>query len=311
MLKTIRLLAAGLLVTSTVGALGVAGPTATEQASAACVTAPTWNPTTTRFGISLSGSSGSSVTDDLAAEERRFGTRVNAVRTWDSTIPTGDVWAKRTAGFGSRYVVTSIRAKPQDVIAGRYDSQLRSYFSSAPTTMPIFWNYFHEPEDEVKAGQFTAAQFVQAHKRIADIAGSYCRSNLYPTLVLMGWTAMPASKLDWTDYYPGSGYVSVLGWDPYNGAQGDATSYRSPATLFDAVVGKSRAAGKPFGIAETGTARIPGDSSGTGRAAWLKQVESYMEANRAVFVTYFQSTNNGDFELRDAPGVAAWKAAMQ
>ncbi len=137
-----------------------------------------------------------------------------------------------------------------------------------------------------------------------------CHSNLYPTVILMGWTAMPASKLDWTDYYPGSSYVSVLGWDPYNGANGDATSYKSAASIFDPVVAASKSVGKPFGIAETGTVRIPGDSAGTGRAAWLKSAAAYLKTNKAVFTTYFQSTNKGDFELRDAPSVSAWKTVM-
>jgi hypothetical protein len=36
-----------------------------------------------------------------------------------------------------------------------------------------------------------------------------------------------------------------------------------------------------------------------------------MEANKAVYVTYFQSLTNGDFELRDSPSVSAWRTAMQ
>lgn len=308
MLTRTALLAATVLVAAAAPVL-TTGPSV-APAEAACVKAPAWTPTATRFGISLSGTSTSSVIDDLGREESRFRTRIPVVRTWDPTIPTTNVWAKRT-GFGTRWVATSIRAKPQEVLSGRHDSALHQYFSNAPTTTPIFWNYFHEPEDEVKAGQFTAAQFVAAWRRIADIAASYCRSNLYPTLVLMGWTAMPASRLDWRDWYPGAAYVSVLGWDPYNGATGQATSYKSPATLFDPVVAASRSAGKPFAIAETGTVRIPGDSAGTGRATWLRSVQSYLETNRAVFVTYFQSLNNGDFELRDSPGVSAWRTAMQ
>lgn len=312
MYKKTRLAAAGLLVASAVSVLMVdAAPGSTPEASAACVKAPAWTSTSTKFGISLGGGSRTSVVDDLATEENRFGTHIPVVRTWDSYIPTGDVWKKRAAGFGSRYIVTSIRAKPSEINSGKYDSQLRSYFSSAPTTTPIFWNYYHEPEDEVKAGQFTAAQFVSAFKHVADIAGSYCRSNLYPTLVLMGWTVDPSARLDWTDYYPGAGYVSVLGWDPYNGAHGEATSYRSAASLFGNVVATSKAAGKPFGIAETGSDRIPGDSTGTGRAAWLTSIASYLDANNAAWVTYFQSTANGDFELRDSPGITAWRKAMQ
>jgi beta-mannanase len=311
MLRRTKLLVALVLVATAAPVLsaGNQAPGASgAAASAACTKAPTWKATTPRFGISLGGSSGSSVINDLTNEEKRFGTTIKVVRTWDNYIPTTNVWAKRN--YGSRWVVTSIQEKPQAVINGTYDSALRQYFSNAPTTAPIFWNYWHEPEDNVKAGEFTAAQFVAAWKHIADIAASYCRTNLYPTLDLMGWTTEAASKLNWKDYYPGSDYVSVLAWDPYNNARGIASSYATPASIFASPVAASAAAGKPFAIAETGSTRTPGDSSGTGRAAWLTQVASYLRTNKAVFTTYFQSTNTADFELRDAPGIAAWKAAM-
>jgi hypothetical protein len=293
-----------------VPAASVPGATPPSTASAACATAPTFKSSGTRFGVSLSYTGGGSLGTDLTTEEKRFGGRIPVVRTWDTGMPKAGAWKERASWLGTRWVVTSIRLAPQDVNAGKYDAQLRDYFDSAPTTAPIFWSYYHEPEDEVKRGDFTASQFRTAFKRIAGIAAESCKPNLYPTLILMGWTADPASKLDWTDYYPGSSSVSVLGWDPYNGANGDATSYRSPDAVFGNVADASRAAGKPWGIAETGTVRVPGDSSGTGRAAWLKSSASYLRNQGASWVTYFQSTNKGDFELRDAAGVAAWSAAI-
>jgi hypothetical protein len=298
-----------LLVAAPVLSLGSTEPA--QTAVAACQKAPTWTGGQTKFGISLNATSTSNMYDDLQQEERRFGTRIPVVRTFDTGMPRSDAWKQRSAWFGRRMVVTSIKLKPQEVNAGKFDSQLRNYFQTAPTDAPIFWSYYHEPEDEVKRGEFTAEQFRQAFRRIVNIAAASCKSNLYPTLILMGWTAEPASKLDWRDWYPGSDYVSLLAWDPYNGAHGDATYYKSPSVLFDAVVEKSRLAGKPFGIAETGSARVPGDSSGTGRAEWLKKVASYLRWRGAVFATYYQSTRNGDFELRDAPGVSAWRSAMQ
>jgi hypothetical protein len=287
------------------------GPGVAARSARGCPTAPRWHRTPTRFGISLGSDGGGSMKQDLDAEERRFDTRIPVVRTWDDTLPTRTPWSEKKKWYGKRWVVTSIRITPQRVLQGSYDSELRHYFGSAPRHTPIFWNYWHEPEDEIRAGRFTAGQYRQAWRHVARIAASFCRGNLYPTLVLMGWTANSAATPRWTEVDPGRRYVSVYAWDPYNGALGDATSYVAPRNIFGPAVRASRRAHRPFAIAETGTVRVPGDADGTGRAKWLAKVASYSRKHRAAFVTYYQSTRNGDFELRDRPGIAAWRRAMR
>ena len=298
-------------VTASLLPLVAPAPVTLPAATAGCVPARTWKPRAQpRFGVSLSTSPGVDLGDDLRVEQRRFGTRVPVLRTWDNGVPDPATVRNRAEWFGRRWLVTSLKIAPQDVLSGAYDARLRAYFRALPRRAPIFWSYFHEPEDDVAAGSFTAAQYRDAFRHVADIAAAQCRRTLYPTVILMGWTVDPASKLDWSDYYPGSSYVSVLGWDPYNGAEGYAASYRSPRDVAGAVVRVSRNAGKPFGIAETGSVRIAGDTDGTGRAAWLRELARYLRRRNATFVTYFQSTNKGDFELRDRPSVRAWRSAM-
>ncbi len=199
---------------------------------------------------------------------------------------------------------------PKDVSAGKYDAAMRTFFSTAPTDRPILWNYIHEPEPMINSGQFTAAQYRAAFQHLSTLASSFCRTNLFPTMVLTGWTTEAASKRNWRDYYAGSDYTSVVAFDPYNNAHGGATAYTSPSTLFSSTVAAGKASGKPWGIAETGSNRIPGDSAGTGRAKWLTAMGAYFKTNGASFVTYFQSTNNGDFELRDAPSISAYRALV-
>lgn len=306
-----RTLIGGLLVAVLTIAPVVSLPDAepTRTAEAACRKAPPAKMTGTKFGVSLSTSGGKTLGEDLADEERRFG-RIPVVRTWDPSVPPSNAWERRKPWFGTRWVVTSMKIKPAEVLSGRHDAALRHYFRTAPRTTPIFWNFWHEPEDEIKRGEFTARQYRQAFRRIVDVAASVCRSNLYPTLVLMNWTVDPRSGLDWRDYYPGRRYISVLAWDPYNGANGNPTSYRAPSEIFGNVVRVSREANKPFGIAETGSELVKGDS-GAGRADWLNRTGLYLQQRNALFVTYFQSLNNGDFELRDAPSVSAWRKWVQ
>lgn len=261
----------------------------------------------TMFGVSLSSDDGT-LAQALATNRMRFGD-LPVVRQFDPGIPPSGTWADRTEVFGHRSVITSFRAAPTAVLSGEYDEELLDAFESMPTEEPIFWSYIHEPEAEVEAGAFTLAEYRRAWRHIVDLAGSLCRGNLFPTLILTGWTADPDSVRDWRDYYPGNGYISVLGWDPYNSATHTPRRYQSPASIFGPVVGASRDAGKPWGVAETGSELVAGDE-GSGRAAWLRRVGQYLSDHQAAFVAYFQSTHDGAFRLDDPPSVAAYRSLV-
>jgi hypothetical protein len=215
-------------------------------------------------------------------------------------------------------MVLSFRYSPQEVIAGQWDNQIAGFFKRAPQRRLVFWNFFHEPEAEVMANQFTPAQFRQAFRHVADIAARYCRPNLIPTLVLMGWTADPRSGpgssghwQSWRSFYPGRRYVSVVAWDPYNFATVVPREYRSPRELYHYTVKASRSVHKRWGIAETGSAVIAGDN-GSGRARWLHKVARYSRHHDAAFVTYFNSVGRvNDFRLTDGRSHEAWRQEMK
>ncbi len=259
----------------------------------------------TLFGTSISTSS-KLLHESLADEEARFG-RMSVIRTFDPDIPPEGAWERRKDAIGDRMLVTSFRMPPQDVLAGRYDAQLRAYFRNAPTDPLILWSYIHEPEPLILSGQFTAEQYRAAFRHVVRLAGEQCRANLFPTMILTGWTTEPASKRDWRDYYAGDDYVSVVAWDPYNSATSQPTSYVAPQGLYQSVLQASKESGKPWGIAETGSVRTTDDPSGTQRGAWLDRIGQWFSNQGASFVTYFQSTRDGEFILLDEPSVSAWK----
>jgi beta-mannanase len=132
---------------------------------------------------------------------------------------------------------------------------------------------------------------------------------LYATLILMQWSLMSQSGRHWTDYYPGSDVVDVLGWDVYN-LGNTSGKYTSPATLIDPVIAASRSVGKPFGVAELGAKLAPSDS-GAGRAAWLTGVVTQLRKADALWIEYFDAdkANAGrfDWRLRDAASQSAWR----
>jgi len=210
---------------------------------------------------------------------------------------------------GNRPLIVSFKAAPRDILAGAHDAYLRAWFRAAPTNREISWTYYHEPEDNIRDGEFTAPDYRAAWQRLARLADEAGNPRLRATLILMGWSLDPRSGRNWRDYYPGRDTIDVLGWDNYNDAAAKGR-YASPAEVFGRLVEVSRAEGLPFGIAETGSAIIAGDD-GTGRAAWLRDAVRYLTEAGALYIAYFdldwREHSGVDYRLRDAPGAAAWR----
>lgn len=211
---------------------------------------------------------------------------------------------------GKLALSVSFKADPTDVTTGKHDQHFRKWFAEAPKNVNVHWTYFHEPEDNIKKGQFTAAQFRAAWKHLHNLAEQADNPRLQSALTLMYWTADPASGRDWKDYYPGSEYVDVLAWDAYNQIGGVTKKYRSADTILRHVVATNKAAGEPLAIGELGSDLATGDKDGSGRAAWLREVTDYLTRHGALWVQYFDidytPQGHSDYRLRDEPSKTAW-----
>jgi hypothetical protein len=207
---------------------------------------------------------------------------------------------------GNRPPIISFKLAPKDVIAGKYDKEMTRWFATAPRDRDVYWVYYHEPEDNIASGEFTAADYRAAWRRLRSLADKAGNSRLHATLVLMGWSLDPLSKRDWRDYYPGRDVIQVLGWDVYN-LGWKKGRYDSPATMYDRVVAVGKAEDLPFGIAETGSFLVKGDN-GDQRAAWLRATNAYLAKRHALWVAYFDlDWSTGDFRLLDTQSRRAWQ----
>ncbi len=262
-------------------------------------------PTKTLFGASVSTST-LSITESMRQIDVAFG-RVPVVRLFDPKLPMS--WdSTRAKVTDDRSLVISFRPTPQEVLSGKYDSYFRNWFATAPSDQVIYWSYIHEPEPLIKSGAFTATQYKAAWKRLAGIADQACKPNMHATLILTGWTAEKASGRDYRTYDAGKDTIKVIAWDPYNGATDKDRDYYEPISSFLAPAAEvMKADGRPWGIAETGSRLVPGDS-GQERAKWLNSLGNYSINNGASFVTYFQSTRDGDWRLDDSYSRAVWSA---
>ncbi|MGW1058716.1 hypothetical protein [Micromonospora rubida] len=255
-------------------------------------------------GASIHLQSGESFAAGLARSDRSYGP-LRMVRVFYPGLPPA--WSGSRADAADRTVVVSFKAPPGEVAAGRHDSRLAAWFRSVPHNLDVYWSYFHEPEDDIARGSYTAAQYRAAWQRLAGLADRAGNARLRATLILMCWTLNPSSHRTFEDYWPGGDAIDVLGWDCYNSG-GKFNRYTDPAQVFTPMIAKSKALGKPWGLAETGSVRISGDS-GTGRAGWIRAMSRYLDGQRPLWVAYYDyQVAGGDFRLTDTPSRDAWRA---
>lgn len=225
---------------------------------------------------------------------------LDAIRMFFPGLPKP--WSQIRADVNRTPVVVSFKAPPGDVVAGKYDAQLRQWFADAPTDRRTFWTYWHEPEND----GVNQAQYREAWRHIRDLADQADNRRLRATLILMCWTLDDRSGRDWKDYYAGDRTIQVLGFDCYNTAQADGY-YRDPAVMLKPVIDVATSVGKPWGIAEFGSLVVEEDGGHRGRAQWLRDFGQHVQKKGGSFATYFDSSMGGDFRLKDEPSAHAWR----
>ncbi|GAA4224925.1 hypothetical protein GCM10022254_05580 [Actinomadura meridiana] len=256
----------------------------------------------TLCGVSLNLQSGETFQHALTRMDDRYD-GLETVRLFYQGVPPA--WPGKP-NTGSRPPIISFKFAPKDVLSGKYDKAMTNWFATAPRDRDVYWVYYHEPEDNIAAGEFTAADYRAAWRRLRSLADKADNARLHATLVLMSWSLDPLSKRDWRDYYPGRDVIQVLGWDTYN-LGSKKGRYDSPSLMYDRVVATSKAEDLPFGIAETGSYLV-GNDDGTKRAAWLRATNSYLSAHKALWVSYFDlDWHTGDFRLLDSHSRKAWQ----
>ncbi|WP_030165419.1 DUF7594 domain-containing protein [Spirillospora albida] len=288
-------------------------PSPTPTAPDAPGPEPTWSvpsPTPTAgpdgrrtlCGVSLNLRSGETFQQALSRMDGEYG-GLETVRLFYRGVPPA--WPGNP-DVGERPAIISFKLAPRDVLAGEHDAALTRWFTTAPRDRDVYWVYYHEPEDNIADGEFTAADYRAAWRHLRALADKAGNRRLHATLVLMGWSLDPLSRRDWRDYHPGRDVVQALGWDVYN-LEHKKGRYQDPAAMYDRVVATSRAEGLPWGVAETGSFLVAGDR-GDRRAAWLHATNAYLRQRGALWVAYFDlDWPTGDYRLLDAPSKRAWR----
>jgi len=257
------------------------------------------NPTGTLLGATASNSGW------LSQSTAQFG-HMPIIRVYYPGLPSPDAWTTGTPGINKSAVVISFNAMAQDILSGADDSALRHFFDAAPSSHPVYYSYYPEPESFIEAGHFTTAQYRSAWAHIVALAGEARNPALQSTLVLTNWDLSPQSGRDWKNYLPGGGVISTLGWDAYPAGtvQNRNPQPTPPAQFMGPEIAASKSVGLPFGFAEFAL------GTPVGRPAWLTEVGSYLMHSGALFGTLFNSPGFPWMETNDPPSIAAWRSAV-
>jgi hypothetical protein len=242
-------------------------------------------------------------TKQLKRDIAEFG-QLPIIHVFSRRIPRSWRWGVLRAVKSA--ILISFNAPPSKIISGADNAALAHFFDTAPAGRLVYWNYFHEPENNIAKGQFTAAAFRAAWDHIDVIARAAHNPDLKATLILMAYDLRRGAHRDWKDYYPGNADVDVFGWDSY--PRGSANGSRHPqatppAVFLGPAIAVSKSMGKPFGFGEFGlntTAR---------RGPWLTSVGKYLLASGAAFATMFDGPA-GRLKVTDGPSIAAWRAIV-
>lgn len=167
-------------------------------------------------------------------------------------------------------VILSFKINPR---GGFPENDLREFLATKPDGLVAYMCHYHEPEDNIRAGQFTFAQYQEVTNSVTRVCREF--DDVYSTPILMEWTLREQSGRNIDDYLEGMEY-DVIGWDVYppSGSMSEIDDH------LKRVHDESARRGKPWLIGEIGAAKHwKGDAyTEADRAAWMLRTAEHIKA---------------------------------
>jgi Glycosyl hydrolase family 26 len=218
---------------------------------------------------------------DAAALSQQTGQNlpVHTYRTFSQPVPTGV--AMLTVASGTSWRNTA-NAGPGSALYNDIVKWAQT-IKSRPGTMLLA--YHHEPESHASAGLGTNADFIAAYRHVVSIFRAQGVTNVKFVWQMTAYSfkAKSSDRRAAANWYPGDGYVDVVGADGYNwrNCDGHNGSWSPMSGFTDPVLAFAQAHGKTASLPEFGA---PQDSR---RAQWLQDATSYMAAHKNVLSSAF------------------------
>ncbi|MGC4231920.1 MAG: hypothetical protein QM594_02830 [Niabella sp.] len=220
-------------------------------------------------------------------KSKNGGTGLTFRRSYDNGIPANFSASAMAADVGNCPIsVGSIKPSFSNSNSVNYNL-IRDFVLSIPANRTVYLIFWHEPEDNIEDGQFTAAQYRSGLVNFirAVISVQNQRPNVHPAFCLMAYTFKPQSGRNPEDYRP-----TGLTWDERTKTVAGIDGYfndptQSAASVFNPIFTKM------------------GLNSGSGTSNWgfsrFGIFETAAHGSRASWVTNLGSwaKNHGKMEL--------------
>ncbi|NLN61827.1 MAG: hypothetical protein GX146_03005 [Myxococcales bacterium] len=178
-----------------------------------------------------------------------------------------------------------------DIAAGKEDEQIAVTAARiAAFGRPLFLTFHHEPEDEVRDGKGTAAEFAAAFRHVHDHFAALGVTNVVWVWNVMGFNGH--QDLYEGGLYPGDAYVDWIAYDPYNwfGCRETAKwrSFEEMTEWFYEWTGQHHPE-KPLMLAEFGSEEHGAETPS--KADWLREIPVVLATTRTRIraVVYFDT----------------------
>ncbi len=203
----------------------------------------------------------------------------------------------------------SFNLPPAEVLAGAWDARLRTFVASTPgNTILSIW---HEPEQEIEKGLFTAQQFRDMMVRfnaLVDAQNALDGGTRLVSVVLMVSTFTGFKGRNPNTYWPGNAGADLIAVDAYGSPSGTKTAaapagytdgrrWKTAGLLLSPVYAFSVVKGTRWGVSEFGY--LVDVNGPTRKAQTITDGVAYARANDAVMFEYFDSFGSrADWRLR-------------
>lgn len=204
-------------------------------------------------------------------------------------------------GPGEQLVLSS-KILPQQLTV----AQVAAFFRTVPAGVTLYYTNWHEPEDDIARGHFTAAQYRAQFNVIRQAQQQVGNPHIKIAAILMGYTWQKGSGRNPEDYIPAAGQADLLTTDTYfDGSIGGDIS--TAGAQFAAQIATAKAHGLAWGITETG---VGPKLTGQARLAALTAESKLIKADAAALGLYFDQGRTTDEWWLSPAEVAAWKAGQ-
>jgi hypothetical protein len=248
---------------------------------------------------------------------------VGFVRTYvrDGAWSSGQFSSTRAAHVRGQKVIVSVKlpqgATMASVSAGQNDAHYRGIAEGLAGygLRDGYFSFFHEPEDDIERGDFTAIAYRAAANQVYKVVGPILRPLGWKmSTILMGWTLDNRSGRNVSDYWVSE--ADAIGWDIYN--KGDAGDPPKPAFMSNpptqyvnshvAQLKRARdyteSNGRVPFIGEYGVGRRLVDTAGTERTNALKLTRDQGGFDGFTVLAYYEDgvmDNRAEYAVRNEP----------